>query len=1482
MTYLANLRKLGVKSTVLGSSLALVACGGGGSDGYYGGSSNSSNNNSSNNNSNNSSTDSSTVAESIDIKLKDTSGATIQQANDNSVVQIAVQVLNADKGGIANKQVRLAISDSDNLGVTSKTSLVTTGDNGFAIFEVSIPTLIASSGKVQLTAVVDGTTIKQSYTLNIKKTSTIVSNYNLNIQQGVVLNLPKGSADITAIVTDKNGGVKAGESITLTLPQEMQGKFSISTGSNISTDSQGKAKFTIVANSDLSSDDIQKFVSTSQSLSFKLIDENKAEKTVSGSITFKDTSQVVQKLELIKADAPIVAQNGTTTVKVRAKNSNDVALANKKVKLVFTDKSDAYGVTIDQTEAVTDANGYAVFTLKANSSYPVALTQQGINLKAIYSDNSEIFAQDTISVITADTSATDQLALQRLEIASSYTVNAQNDTVTIRVKGINNKGEAATKGKLTLNLNNEANANGVGFDGSSERDFSASVEGYITYTLHTNAKTDAAVAALVQAGITATFKTDNDISQSIKIEVKAKAQADDEVRYLSFDPVKAFDYSQNQNITITVQANGTKDDGGLSGQTISLKRMGLSDQQLDALGLKADGSLIQTTNAEGYATFKFKYTYAGTDEQKQLALAGVKLLATAANGKTQTLSLNFKEPTASSEIALESLNIDTDGIKTLEVNKTTTLIVKVNAIGTDGKAFANKGIGLGINTAPLQNGAVIANATQVTDTNGQAIFTINVTPKNTKEIENLIANGLTIVAQASGSTISATRSVQLITPPIIIPDLVNLSFTYEPTVSVLGGEVQVKVVATDASGKTIANTALAIALSNLAGSRVSLSDTTLTTNSKGEAVFTVKVAEGQYDANLIKNGIGFAVVGTNQNNGDRVQQTGIIQVTIPKDSVNLRLTADKNELELGKTYQINVAVKDELGANTGYPVNLSLNTEAIVAGVKLSADSVVTSANGEVPISIIIPKDISDSAKSALLSSGIQVKGAITNPKGEKLETTINFEVAEVLNQNHLVISSSKSNLNVSGDRSIITVTLLDKNNLPVQNQDITLAVNNSAGIIIGNPGSSAPSNTSGTPQTLKTDSQGNAFFSVAVDGQTVDGDLLIASGIELTASNQDANGAIAKQIARLDAFKQPTQPAVDLPARYSLRISSAKPTLNVRNDTSDVTVTLVDQNGGGVANQYVMLGIDNFVVNGAIIVGPSGLTTDANGQAVFKIKVDESARNTGYSATNFATDDLRLSASFKETGYTNATQVSLIDIVQAVVQNPVASIVIGVNPTEVGTSSDGIYYTRNMSVSVVDKDGKPLNNQSVTMDITPTFYSKGQYVWRNALLQGTTDGKPQWITAGQNYYDLSSANVYVKNGVALNNNSTPDDTSDDFVINLSTTSVRDCAIGSLNAITNNEVNSIPVQVPTFVGGNGATATYTTDAQGKFDFVIRYPKIYARWLNVQIGASTTVASLPNRTTYNLGLPSVNSDYSTDGSYGPNLKSPYGINTGSCP
>ena len=1449
MAHLTNLKKLGVKSTILVSSMALVACGGGGSDGYF-----EKENSGSNTGGNNSSTDNpSQVVESINVlNLKDASGKILVNANDNSLVKFSIQVLNKDKGGIAGKDVRLSIADTEKLGVTSTSSSIKTTEGGVAEFELNVPTIVAGAGKVQLTVTIEGTTIQQIYTLNIEKKSTVQSNYNLNIDQGVVLNLPKGSAIISAQVTDQNGGIKSGQNVTLALPVEMQGKFSISSGSSLITDNSGKATFTIVSNSELTAEEIQKFVATSQSLDFKLIDEYEAQKNVKAAITFKDLTQIVQKLEIIKADAPISAQGGVTVVRVRAKNSNDVALGNKKVKLSFTDKSDAYGVTIEPNgtltndgHIITDGNGYASFTIKSNSNYPIALSQDGISLKATYSENTELFAQDTISVITTDVNATDQLALQRLEIGSSYKINAKDDKVIITVKGINNKGEAATKGKLKLALNAEAVSNGVTFDGSAEQEFK---NGYLTYTLHTNAQTTAAVTALVQSGILATFTTDNNLNNSIKIAVEDEAKSEEAIGYLAIDPINtAFDYTKDQVIDVKVKAIGVKG-SALKGEMINVALPNLAVADLQALGLTLIGQSSINTNDQGYANFQYQYKASNTSRQKELLANGIRILATSSvnTNSQQAITLNFKAPTDQSDIDLDHFSVEMLGNIVVTSGVEQTLQVMVNTIGTDGKAYVGQQIALGLNEAALSNGVSLTTASAIkTNDKGQVTFNLKVKPNSSTDLENLVASGISVAVRGTrkdGSVYTLTRKIDVSQPPVILSNLAGLNISYDiQTVPVLGGEIKVKVVAEDATGNVIPNTPLAIALSSLAGSRVSLSDSNLTTNSKGEAEFSVKVSEGAYDANLIRNGITFAVIGTNLNNGDRIQQTGTIQVAIPKDSVNLRLTADENNIELGKVYQVQVAVKDELGANTAYPVNLSLNQEAVNAGVKLSTDSILTTSNGVAPISITLPKNISATAKTNLLAAGIKIRGFITNPKGERLETVLNFTVYEAINTNHLILKSSKVNLSVDGDRAIITAMLVDKNNQPVTNQDVTLSANNSASLIIGNAGSSGQTNTSGQPQTVKTDSNGNAFFSVATDGATVDDDLLIASGIELTASYTNDAGTIT-QIHRLTAFKPaPIAEPQPQPARYSIRVQAAKPTLNVRSDITDVTVTLVDANGGGLAEKYVELNIANLLRNGAIIVGPSGLTTDINGQALFKVKVDEFARAADYDAATFATDDLLLTAKFKEAGYLNAEQATRVNVVQSVIQNPVASIVIGVNSTQVASSSDGVYYTRNLSVSVVDFDGKPLSNQEVTMDITPTWYIKGRYRW-----------------------DLVTD--------ALGNE------KEDWVIHPTVMCTADA---SGKAITNSQVTNIPVKVPTFLGSGGTAAKYTTDSEGKFDFTIRYPKIYSQWLNVQIGAASTVSTLPTRTTYDLGLPPLSSDYSTDGSYGPNLTSPYGTN-GNCP
>ena len=839
--HLTNLKKLGAKSTILLSSVALVACGGGGSDGYYG----DQNGNNSNNNTggNNSSSDSSTVAESLNVSLTDAEGASIVQAQDNSKVLVAVQVLNADKGGIAGKQVKLSIADSGKIGVTSKSSTIITSESGIATFELNVPALNAASGKVLLTATVDGTTISQIYTLNIQKTSTIQSDYNLNIQQGVVLNLPKGSTTISAQVTDKNGGVKSGQAITLTLPEQMQGKFSISTGSTMTTDANGNASFSIVANSELTTTEIESFVAASQSLSFLLVDDHKAEKKAQAAITFKNLADVVQKLEIVTPDSAVLAKGGVPfKVRVYAKNSDGNILANKAVKLAFTDKSAAYGVSIANAEVQTNSQG---------------------------------FAESTVSVITADTNAVDQDAIQRLQIASSYKVNASNDTVTVTVQAINNRGFGATKGKIKLSLNSQAESNGVTFDGGAEHEFNTTNNGIVSYTLRTNAKTPEAITALVSAGITATFTTDNNISNNIKITVEDEEVSEEAVQYLAIDPItSSFDYTKDQTITVKVKAIGVEG-SALKGEKISLKIDNVSVADLAALGLSLTGQSSKLTDETGYVSFTYQYKASGSATQKALALNGVRLLVQSLNNKVQNLTLNFKAPTDQGTIDLDYLNLNMDGSRVITLQQEQTIAVAVNAVGTDGKVLAGQKVSIGLNDAALTNGVTLGTASALTTSStGVANFSLKVKANNASELENLVANGITVAVKATredGTAYTLVRKITITKPVIVLPDLAGLNLSYDvQTVSVLGGEVRVKVKAQDETGNSIANTPLAIALSGLMGSRVSLSDSALTTNSKGEAEFTVKVAEGAYDASLIKNGITFAIVGTNLNNGDRI------------------------------------------------------------------------------------------------------------------------------------------------------------------------------------------------------------------------------------------------------------------------------------------------------------------------------------------------------------------------------------------------------------------------------------------------------------------------------------------------------------------------------------------------------------------------------------------------------------------------------------
>lgn len=86
------------------------------------------------------------------------------------------------------------------------------------------------------------------------------------------------------------------------------------------------------------------------------------------------------------------------------------------------------------------------------------------------------------------------------------------------------------------------------------------------------------------------------------------------------------------------------------------------------------------------------------------------------------------------------------------------------------------------------------------------------------------------------------------------------------------------------------------------------------------------------------------------------------------------------------------------------------------------------------------------------------------------------------------------------------------------------------------------------------------------------------------------------------------------------------------------------------------------------------------------------------------------------------------------------------------------------------------------------------------------------------------------------------------------------------------------VQVVSFINAEDQPATdnkYTTDANGRFDLKIQYPKIYAGYLNIQILANSIVSGKSINGSTSLGLSYLISDVDIENGIAPNLESPYG-------
>lgn len=424
-----------------------------------------------------------------------------------------------------------------------------------------------------------------------------------------------------------------------------------------------------------------------------------------------------------------------------------------------------------------------------------------------------------------------------------------------------------------------------------------------------------------------------------------------------------------------------------------------------------------------------------------------------------------------------------------------------------------------------------------------------------------------------------------------------------------------------------------------------------------------------------------------------------------------------------------------------------------------------------------------------------------------------------------LKIELDKLSMAATNGQLTVTVRALDENKGGVANADITL--------MIVDPTNNV-SNSSVAKQT--TNEAGNAVYVLSTPSTSTTLNDLIKNGFKIIAKTN--NGSLSQE-QTVSVTGADTNNGSDTTS--IVLFDATKTTLNVRGDQTTVSLTAVDSNGATLANQAISLKVKNSALNGVKFT-PNATQTDANGKITYTLSFTESQRVSTYSATQFVLDDLVLEANF---GQSTQVYTYKLDVVNSTVPQPVGAIAVSYNPTKIEDSSSGVYYYKNISVQVTDVDGKPLPNQDVVMGVNALSYNKGNYGFFDTDLP--PDGK---------------ADKYLP----------------DVITQCFTPTIKVNSGGKeINQLTPVKPGQT-VQVVSFINKEGVPATdnkYTTDANGRFDLQIQYPKRYAGYLNIQLLADSIVNGKQISGSTSLGLSYLISDVDVENGIAPNLVSPYG-------
>ena len=356
--------------------------------------------------------------------------------------------------------------------------------------------------------------------------------------------------------------------------------------------------------------------------------------------------------------------------------------------------------------------------------------------------------------------------------------------------------------------------------------------------------------------------------------------------------------------------------------------------------------------------------------------------------------------------------------------------VKAAEVGSGG-AMIGKAVTLKVVNSETNGITIEGQSTQVTDSDGNAVYTLKLNPQAVVDKDALIANGFTLMAtanKADGTAIapqelkvSVSRKgsgdgTQVVESELDISTSLTTSSVSNNVLNVYGDTATLSVIAKNSKGARVKDVAVGLGIANIKGVSI-VGGSTAVTDTNGLATFTIQVDDKLSVADrtaLVGKAIAYAI-NIAEESGATKETNGEFKAALPISDYALTVTGNSSRLSAygdSQTITITAAAKNSKVPTVinGSTATIKLNNE--LTGVSLSANKVTLDAQGQAKVTLNVDATVSEADRKTLIKDGISYTVVLTEPNRSSTSKTASSTV-------YLPTAEYKINFNESSKKEL-------------------------------------------------------------------------------------------------------------------------------------------------------------------------------------------------------------------------------------------------------------------------------------------------------------------------------------------------------------------------------------------------------------------------------------------------------------------------------